>query len=493
MEVLLGEPIGLIRPALYGQFAEHIGGVIYDGIWVGPDSKIPNMGGYPAGARRARSQARPGRGCAGREGASPTGTTGETASARPKNGPGGLVAGASRRSQTGSAPTSSCSSAGSAASSLSRRQRRHGLAGGVPAVGRILPCSPRARPTLADERAANGDRDPFKVRYWGVGNESWGCGGKFIPEDYCREYRKFTDWLPEYGTKPYLIAAGPNGNDLDWTRRFFRKWVDLRPGHAQRLGAALLLRDDRARLEILDRPSGTRCSKRSSAWSDSSPTSGRPSPSSTQAHGQADRRRVGLLASGGDGDQQAAPLRTDGLPSATLSWPPRRWIRSTAMPRRWTWPTSPSSSTTSTPSSWPTATVRRNAPRSTSSRCTARTRGPSPCGSRWSRPTWPSRPAARRSALPRVAGSASKKEKSLTITLVHVHASEPVDVTIRLRGGEAGVVRRQVLTHRELNAHNTFDRPFEVKPEMVPGEVAGGVIRLTLAPASVNLLEVRLA
>src|SRR5436305_4961729 len=45
LAVLLGEPIGTIRPAIYGQFAEHIGGVIYDGIWVGPDSKIPNVEG----------------------------------------------------------------------------------------------------------------------------------------------------------------------------------------------------------------------------------------------------------------------------------------------------------------------------------------------------------------------------------------------------------------------------------------------------------------
>ena len=43
--VLLDEPIGTIRPALYSQFAEHIGGVIYDGIWVGPESKVANIDG----------------------------------------------------------------------------------------------------------------------------------------------------------------------------------------------------------------------------------------------------------------------------------------------------------------------------------------------------------------------------------------------------------------------------------------------------------------
>src|SRR5579883_2322962 len=45
VNILLGEKGARIKPALYGQFAEHIGGVIYDGIWVGPDSKIPNIDG----------------------------------------------------------------------------------------------------------------------------------------------------------------------------------------------------------------------------------------------------------------------------------------------------------------------------------------------------------------------------------------------------------------------------------------------------------------
>src|SRR5260370_10755572 len=45
IEVFIEEPIGTISPDLHGHFTEHIGGVIYDGIWVGEDSKIPNIGG----------------------------------------------------------------------------------------------------------------------------------------------------------------------------------------------------------------------------------------------------------------------------------------------------------------------------------------------------------------------------------------------------------------------------------------------------------------
>src|ERR1041384_7302778 len=53
IEILLGEPIGRIAPEIYGHFAEHLGGVIYDGIWVGEGSKVPNVGGV----RRALADA----------------------------------------------------------------------------------------------------------------------------------------------------------------------------------------------------------------------------------------------------------------------------------------------------------------------------------------------------------------------------------------------------------------------------------------------------
>jgi alpha-N-arabinofuranosidase len=49
--------------------------------------------------------------------------------------------------------------------------------------------SPAGSTTLADLRAKGGDREPFGVRYWGVGNETWGCGGNFTAEEYATEYR----------------------------------------------------------------------------------------------------------------------------------------------------------------------------------------------------------------------------------------------------------------------------------------------------------------
>src|SRR5216117_2576633 len=45
VEVLVGEPIGTIAPEIYGHFIEHLGGVVYDGVWVGEQSPVPNLGG----------------------------------------------------------------------------------------------------------------------------------------------------------------------------------------------------------------------------------------------------------------------------------------------------------------------------------------------------------------------------------------------------------------------------------------------------------------
>jgi alpha-N-arabinofuranosidase len=82
--------------------------------------------------------------------------------------------------------------------------------------------APAGSTTMADLRAASGDREPFDVRYWGVGNEPWGCGGNFTPEEYATEFRRYTAWVPKYGVPIKFIAAGPNGGDREWTTRFFR-------------------------------------------------------------------------------------------------------------------------------------------------------------------------------------------------------------------------------------------------------------------------------
>ena len=77
IEVFLDEPIATIAPEIYGHFTEHLGSVIYDGIYVGEDSKIPNQHGLRSSSSRKCAQFTP-PWSAGREAALPTATIGAT-------------------------------------------------------------------------------------------------------------------------------------------------------------------------------------------------------------------------------------------------------------------------------------------------------------------------------------------------------------------------------------------------------------------------------
>ena len=67
-------------------------------------------------------------------------------------------------------------------------------------------------------REKNGRSRPWSVRLWGVGNESWGCGGNMTPEYYADVYKRFATFLPAYGpARPFRIATGPNSEDTHWT------------------------------------------------------------------------------------------------------------------------------------------------------------------------------------------------------------------------------------------------------------------------------------
>ena len=77
---------------------------------------------------------------------------------------------------------------------------------------------------MADLRRENGREEPWGVRYWGVGNESWGCGGNMRPEYYADLYKRFATYLHAYGNvRPFRIAAGPAGDDIRWTEVLMRE------------------------------------------------------------------------------------------------------------------------------------------------------------------------------------------------------------------------------------------------------------------------------
>ena len=71
---------------------------------------------------------------------------------------------------------------------------------------------------LSDKRKANGREKSWGIKYWGVGNESWGCGGNMTPEYYANEYRRFATFARNYGeNRLYKIAGGASSGDYRWT------------------------------------------------------------------------------------------------------------------------------------------------------------------------------------------------------------------------------------------------------------------------------------
>jgi len=239
IEVLLAEPLGTISPNIYGHFTENLGGVIYDGVWVGEKSKVPNVNGirkelieemrkikapvirYPGGCFADSYDWRDGIGPAEKRPRRTNFWAQEETAVGPAN----------HKYDPNQFGTNEfiqfCKLIGS----------QPYLAANV----RSLPAtefyrwveycnSPAGTTTLADMRAAAGYAEPFGVRYWGVGNESWGCGGNFTAQEYAVEFRRYAAWVPQYGQKLSFVASGPNDDKWDWTRGFLEEIVRHSPG-----------------------------------------------------------------------------------------------------------------------------------------------------------------------------------------------------------------------------------------------------------------------
>jgi alpha-N-arabinofuranosidase len=234
IEVVLDEIIGTISHNIYSHFVENLSGVVYDGIWVGENSKVPNVNGIRKQLVDEMSKIKPAvvrfpGGCFAdsydwRDGIGPV-------DKRPRrtnfwNGGETADAPASHRYDPNQFGTNE----------FAHFCRLIGAQPYLAANVRSLPAeafyrwveycnSPAGSTTLADERAAAGYKDAFNVKYWGVGNESWGCGGNFTPQEYATEFRRFTTWVPEYGEKLNFIASGSNVDDWSWTRGFLEEVV----------------------------------------------------------------------------------------------------------------------------------------------------------------------------------------------------------------------------------------------------------------------------
>lgn len=77
---------------------------------------------------------------------------------------------------------------------------------------------------MSDLRKKNGRIEPWKVKYWGIGNEAWGCGGHMTAEYYANEYRKYATFLADWENTGGLvrIASGANNDDYHWTETLMK-------------------------------------------------------------------------------------------------------------------------------------------------------------------------------------------------------------------------------------------------------------------------------
>ena len=218
---VLPKRIGTISPYLYGVFAEHIGGVFYDGLYVGKDSGVENIRGFRKAVVEKMREAKiplirwPG-GCFAetydwRDGIGPQ-------EGRPVR----INWWTERDGRYEPNLVGTDEFLDLCAMTGAEPYFAANITSSTPLAIRdwIDYCnSPAGSTTMARLRETNGHRDPYGVKLWGVGNETWGGGGRMSPESYAMEYRRYAEVMKNADRSIELIASGANSVDYSWTRR----------------------------------------------------------------------------------------------------------------------------------------------------------------------------------------------------------------------------------------------------------------------------------
>jgi alpha-N-arabinofuranosidase len=216
-------PGAVINPNLYGQFTEHLGRCVYEGIWVEPDSKIPNVRGIRSDVVAALKQLKvpqvrwPG-GCFAdeyhwRDGIGPR----ESRPSMINTHWGGVVENNHFGThefldfceQIGCEPYI-CLNVGSGTVQE--------------AMEWVEYMTSDADSPMANLRRKNGRDKPWKVHYLAIGNESWGCGGNMTAQFYADNYRRYNTFVKNYDrSDPIMrIACGPNAENYEWTETLMK-------------------------------------------------------------------------------------------------------------------------------------------------------------------------------------------------------------------------------------------------------------------------------
>jgi len=216
--------LGHINPEIQGHFSEHLGRCIYEGLYVGENSDIPNVNGMRTDVVEALKEMKipvlrwPG-GCFADEYHWKDGIGDKAKRKKMINTHwGGVVEDNSFGThefmelckQLGCKPYINGNVGSGTIQEMNEWVEYLTMEGISP---------------MADLRKENGHEEPWTVDYFGVGNENWGCGGNMLPEYYANEYRRYQTYVRNYNPKKpiFKIACGPNGDDYEWTDVVMKK------------------------------------------------------------------------------------------------------------------------------------------------------------------------------------------------------------------------------------------------------------------------------
>ncbi|MCR4798190.1 MAG: alpha-N-arabinofuranosidase [Lachnospiraceae bacterium] len=213
------ERLSHIQPEIYGHFSEHLGRCIYEGIYVGEDSSIPNVNGMRSDVVEALKELKipvlrwPG-GCFADEYHWRDGI--------------GEKEGRKKMVNTHWGGVTEDNSFGTHEFfELCRQLGCKTYINGNVGSGTVQEMSEWVEymtfegvSPMADLREKNGHKEPWRVDYFGVGNENWGCGGNMRPSYYADLYRRYQTYVRVYDAKRPLqkICGGANVDDYEWTR-----------------------------------------------------------------------------------------------------------------------------------------------------------------------------------------------------------------------------------------------------------------------------------
>ncbi len=225
MTVNAQEKISKINKEIYGHFSEHLGRCIYEGMYVGEDSDIPNTNGMRNDVVEALKELEvpvlrwPG-GCFADEYHWKDGIGDKSKRKKMINTHwGGVLEDNSFGThefmelcrQIGCEPYI-CGNVGSGTVQELSEWVEYMTFDGV---------SP-----MADLRKENGREEPWKLKYLAVGNENWGCGGNMRPEYYSDVYRRYATYCRNYGdNRLFKVACGPNGDNYEWTEVMMKNCI----------------------------------------------------------------------------------------------------------------------------------------------------------------------------------------------------------------------------------------------------------------------------